>query len=436
MSANGSSVQSEGAAWGEGTGEAARLAMQLAALEARLTSQERQLLAHQERLLAQDSQLAQQTQELVELRRLAARATVEAAGWATWAAEQTPIRPGSDAQPRPSRRSVLSHTAAALTTLGLTGAAQGGSIAHAKPEGATGDPLKIGQTNQATAASDVTRLQSPSAGPANVLFQADNAPTPTVLPTTRQISIAGTNSFPPPTAVPGAPEPIGVYGKATNGFGVVADGLLPLRIVPGSGAPEPALPFDAGGSFFLSSGALRLLYGNTPLIEAIWRRLADTTQTGVVRLITPTRVVDTRATAPGIVTTGYDAVTGAPITAGPIPAGTVRRFRITGKSFPQGGSGSFSFPTDVSGILCDVTVIGAGGGGYVTVFSGNVPDAEKPLASTVNPSTPIAHNFTAVAVLPDASAAFGLITGGLGSIAVFSTNTTDVAIDAVGIFLF
>src|SRR5207249_2541460 len=97
--------------------------------------------------------------------------------------------------------------------------------------------------------------------------------------------------------------------------------------------------------------------------------------------------------------------------------------------FPQ-GAGTFQFPADVSGILANVTIVGSAGGGFVTVFPGYVDDASRPRASTVNPSTPIAHNFTAVAITPVGSPPSA------GTIAVYSTNPTDVVIDVVGFTIY
>src|SRR5205823_4320757 len=45
--------------------------------------------------------------------------------------------------------------------------------------------------------------------------------------------------------------------------------------------------------------------------------ISQAADVGPVTLITPTRVLDTRPNAPGIVTTGFDATSGTAITAGP-----------------------------------------------------------------------------------------------------------------------
>src|SRR5262249_23652359 len=142
---------------------------------------------------------------------------------------------------------------------------------------------------------------------------------------------------------------------------------------------------------------------------AEWRRVAAQGDAGVLLLITPTRVVDTRASGTGIVTTGYNP-DGTAITAEPIQAGTVRRFKIGGAAFNQNPNPiapllNFAFPEDLRGILANVTIIqSSAGGGFVTVFPGSVGDTDRPLASTVNPSTAIAANFTVVAISPTGSA--------------------------------
>src|SRR5438067_11040881 len=103
-------------------------------------------------------------------------------------------------------------------------------------------------------------------------------------------------------------------------------------------------------------------------------------EVGPVTVITPTRVLDTRASEPpGIQTVGFDAASGNPITAGPIPAGTTQRYRIAGKQFPQGPS-TFTFPEGIYAVLLNVTEVGNPGGGFLTAFPGNVGDANRPLA--------------------------------------------------------
>src|SRR5207248_1868756 len=116
----------------------------------------------------------------------------------------------------------------------------------------------------------------------------------------------------------------------------------------------------------LSSGAL--LVGPRGLMGAV----TQAAEVGPVTVITPTRVLDTRASEPpAIQTVGFDATSGNPITSASIQAGTTRRYRIAGKAFPQ-GTGSFAFPDGIYGVLVNVTEVGAPGGGFLTAFPGNV----------------------------------------------------------------
>src|SRR5437764_8851994 len=130
-------------------------------------------------------------------------------------------------------------------------------------------------------------------------------------------------------------------------------------------------------AFLAVLSSLVLLVGPGGLVGAV-THAADV---GPLTVITPTRVLDTRASEPpAIQTVGFDAASGTPISAGPIPAGATRRFRIAGKQFPQ-GTGTFTFPEGIYGVLLNVTEVGNPGGGFLTAFPGNVGDANRPLAS-------------------------------------------------------
>jgi len=94
---------------------------------------------------------------------------------------------------------------------------------------------------------------------------------------------------------------------------------------------------------------------------------------------------------------------------------------------PIGGrtSSDFTFPSDVMAVLVNVTIVQpTASGGDVTLFPGDAP--ARPLASSVNPSTPIAVN----------AAATGIPTSGAnaGTFALFSTDQLDVIVDVVGYF--
>src|SRR5262249_48719738 len=135
---------------------------------------------------------------------------------------------------------------------------------------------------------------------------------------------------------------------------------------------------------------------------------------GNLTLISPFRTVDTRASDGGgaIVHTGVDE-NGNAIPVQPIPGGGTRRYRLSFSGAPV--------PADATGVLLNVTIVSPPGGptgGYVTVFPGGDPSA--PLASTLNPVTPIAFN------------SWEVKTGANATIGVFSTNDLDVAIDVVG----
>src|SRR5205807_5051735 len=119
---------------------------------------------------------------------------------------------------------------------------------------------------------------------------------------------------------------------------------------------------------------------------------------------------------------------GAQITAGPIPANTTRRYRISGKTFPQ-GTGTFTFPDGIYGVLINVTEVGSPSGGFLTAFPGDVADANRPLASTLNPVEGINFNFAVVATNPAPAAG-----PGYGSLAGFTTVAADVVLDVYGYF--
>lgn len=149
--------------------------------------------------------------------------------------------------------------------------------------------------------------------------------------------------------------------------------------------------------------------------------------TGNLYFITPVRILDTRANDPAarIFTVGFDADTGQPVPPRPFNAGETRAFSVTSKTFGSAAQGNLiTFPSQVSGLLVNVTVIqGTGSGGFITVFpAGSNALTPRPNASTVNPSTPISANFWATGVPQN------------GNIAVFSTNVADIALDVVGFY--
>jgi hypothetical protein len=139
---------------------------------------------------------------------------------------------------------------------------------------------------------------------------------------------------------------------------------------------------------------------------------------GQLTLIDPTRVVETRGSAGPI---GYDQG-GSPLAPGPFAPNTTRRFLLAGQRF-----GGIALPNDIRGVLANVTSVqGAPSGGFVTAFAGDVPDAQRPNASTVNPGTAIAASFWANGIPASGPNA--------GTEAIYSTNPLDVVVDVVGFF--
>src|SRR5262249_61081324 len=86
--------------------------------------------------------------------------------------------------------------------------------------------------------------------------------------------------------------------------------------------------------------------------------------------------------------------------------GGAGRFRIAGQALPQ-GTGSFTFPDAIHGVLVNVTEVGAPGGGFLTAFPGHVADANRPLASTLNPVDAVNFNFAVIATDPSPAAGAG-----------------------------
>ena len=68
-------------------------------------------------------------------------------------------------------------------------------------------------------------------------------------------------------------------------------------------------------------------------------------------------------------------------------------------------------------MLVNVTEVGNPGGGFLTVFPGNVGDANRPLASTLNPVDPINFNVAVKALDPNQGDGTSY-----GSIAIFTAS--------------
>lgn len=265
-------------------------------------------------------------------------------------------------------------------------------------------------------------ISEPSNGLITVFDTTTGTTTPIALGSIQPYDIA-LNPVPTGTTIPGLGTITGsnhlyVATSATNSLTVIDPATNTVIGGVASGGTEPqGVAYDpiTGKVFLVNSGSNNVtIYQDTP-----------STPTGVGNLtfITPTRVVDTRPSNPaaGITTTGFNE-SGNAIVAGAIPGGQVRRFKVGNQTF-----GNTTFPADTSGLLLNVTIVGGPSGGFLTVFPGNVADASRPNASTVNPSTSVAANFwaTGVPVLSQPNA---------GTIAVFASVTLDVVIDVVGYY--
>lgn len=140
---------------------------------------------------------------------------------------------------------------------------------------------------------------------------------------------------------------------------------------------------------------------------------------GGLKLVPPTRVLDTRAAPFGPIGTNGD---GTAVQAGPVAANQTRRFRLAGQTF-----GTVTLPSDVTGVLVNLTIVQpAASGGFVTLFPADL--AAPPNASTVNPSTGIAASFWATG-LPNGAVA------NAGTLGVFSNGAPrDLLIDLIGYY--
>jgi hypothetical protein len=138
-------------------------------------------------------------------------------------------------------------------------------------------------------------------------------------------------------------------------------------------------------------------------------------------------VLDTRAGPSRPI--GYNP-DGSPIGPAPPEVNRSRRFKVGGQTFggfPAAGAGRFTFPAEVTGIRANGTILQPEpSGGFATVFPGDVPDQNRPNASTVNPSTGVDQNFVAPgSPLPPSA--------NPGTLAVDSTNSRHVVVDALGV---
>jgi hypothetical protein len=133
--------------------------------------------------------------------------------------------------------------------------------------------------------------------------------------------------------------------------------------------------------------------------------------------ITPCRIVDTRTSQGG---------------TGPITTGTIKGFLVWGVNSyaSQGGSatncGLLAPGANVAAVAVSMAVAFPAGTGWLTAFPGNIADAARPLAATLN--------FNAGEVVVSNAATLKVAQSGSPDLKVFASNTTEVIIDVVGFY--
>jgi len=433
---------------------------QLDRLLARLDSLEQTVRAQSERLAAQDAELGQ-------LRAVAASVAAEAAApTPTPLADQMLTLPEHVAAARASRRGMLTRAAAAFAGLGLAGVALQQATANPSPQAnpprptatpappppvlqspvpaapagrsptATNDPWLIGNpfmrpTNSSL--TDVTQLTNPApisgrATPHPTLLRIWNGPNTAGSPLppppsnadARKISIMGASSYTGTDVLTGE-DHIALYGWAPGGTGLVADARWPIRVVSQSTVgDDTAPPLNDGSGNAAPDGTLYNRGAQNLWFQwggggVFWRRIASFSSVGVPIGISPVRVVDTRGAPFGPI--GVDG-SGNPISAGQVPDGATRTYRIAGQ---------FGIPSDARAIIGNLTIVQGGpSGGFVTIYPGDVGTA--PNASNINPSAAILANLFFVRLGAPGGA-------GAGNINVRSVGTNrDLVIDVTGYF--
>jgi hypothetical protein len=132
--------------------------------------------------------------------------------------------------------------------------------------------------------------------------------------------------------------------------------------------------------------------------------------------VTPCRIVDTRTSQGG---------------TGSIAAGATRGFFVWGVTSyaAQGGSATncgMDASADTAAIAVSMAVLFPAGQGYLTAFPGNIADAAKPLAATMN--------FNAGEVVVSNAAILKVAQAGSPNLKIFASNSTEVIIDVVGYY--
>jgi ribosomal protein L30E len=132
--------------------------------------------------------------------------------------------------------------------------------------------------------------------------------------------------------------------------------------------------------------------------------------------VTPCRIFDSRTSQGG---------------SGPVAAGGIKAFNVWGVSSYAGQGGSPTNCGIVAGgntaaIAVSMAVVSPAGQGYLTAFPGNVADAAKPLAATLN--------YNAGEVVVSNAATLKVAQAGSPDLKIFSSNATEIIVDVVGYY--
>jgi hypothetical protein len=132
--------------------------------------------------------------------------------------------------------------------------------------------------------------------------------------------------------------------------------------------------------------------------------------------VTPCRIFDSRTSQGG---------------SGPVAAGGIKAFNVwgVGSYASQGGSPTncgIVAGSDTAAIAVSMAVVSPAGQGYLTAFPGNVADAAKPLAATLN--------YNAGEVVVSNAATLKVAQSGSPDLKIFSSNATEIIVDVVGYY--
>jgi hypothetical protein len=132
--------------------------------------------------------------------------------------------------------------------------------------------------------------------------------------------------------------------------------------------------------------------------------------------VTPCRIFDSRISQGG---------------SGPVAAGGIKAFNVwgVGSYASQGGSPTncgIVAGSDTAAIAVSMAVVSPAGQGYLTAFPGNVADAAKPLAATLN--------YNAGEVVVSNAAILKVAQSATPDLKIFSSNATEIIVDVVGYY--